>query len=97
MDEEELALEEGKEMFTEECNEKSTESNENKKVTAKKASLWGQIFAAIWVAGWSAFKFIKTPAEMTDVIVSGLAIAACFSPVYFNLLLDKIKEIKWGK
>lgn len=69
---------------------------EEKKVTAKTASLWGQIIAALWVAGWSAYKFVKNPAEISDVIFSGLAIAACFSPVYFNLLLDKIKAIKWG-
>lgn len=72
---------------------------EEKKVHAKKASLWGQIIAAVWVAGWSAFNFIKNASsiQITDIIFSGLAIAACFSPVYFNLLLDKIKEIKWGK
>lgn len=72
---------------------------EEKKVHAKNASLWGQIIAAVWVAGWSAFNFIKNASniQITDIIFSGLAIAACFSPVYFNLLLDKIKEIKWGK
>lgn len=70
---------------------------EEKKLHAKTASLWGQIIAAVWVAGWSAYKFITSPAEINDIIFSGLAIAACFSPVYFNLLLDKIKEIKWGK
>ena len=31
-----------------------------------------------------------------DIIVSGLAIAACFTPVYFNLVMDKIREIKLG-
>lgn len=70
---------------------------EEKKVHAKNASLWGQIVAAVWVAGWSAYKFITSPVEVQDIIFSGLAIAGCFSPVYFNLLLDKIKEIKWGK
>lgn len=72
---------------------------EEKKIKAKNASLWGQIVAALWVAGWSAFKFIKNASSIdtNDVIFSGLAIAGCFSPVYFNLLLDKIKEIKWGK
>lgn len=71
---------------------------EEKSIKAKNASLWGQIIAAVWVAGWSAFKFIKNASviDTNDVIFSGLAIAACFSPVYFNLLLDKIKEIKWG-
>ena len=74
------------------------EKTEEKTIRAKTASLWGQIVAAHWVAGWSAFDFIKNFAliQITDIIFSGLAIAACFSPVYFNLLLDKIKEIKWG-
>lgn len=74
------------------------ENQEEKAIKAKTASLWGQIIAALWVAGWSAFDFIKNFAsiQITDIIFSGLAIAACFSPVYFNLLLDKIKEIKWG-
>lgn len=72
---------------------------EEKKLHAKPVSLIGQIVAAVWVAGWSAFKFIKNASaiDTNDIIFSGLAIAACFSPVYFNLLLDKIKEIKWGK
>lgn len=74
------------------------EKTEEKTIKAKTASLWGQIVAALWVAGWSAFDFIKNfeSIQITDIIFSGLAIAACFSPVYFNLLLDKIKEIKWG-
>lgn len=71
---------------------------EEKKLKAKPVSLIGQIVAAVWVAGWSAFDFIKNFAsiQITDIIFSGLAIAACFSPVYFSLLLDKLKEIKWG-
>ena len=74
------------------------EKTEEKTIKAKTASLWGQIVAALWVAGWSTFDFIKNfeSIQITDIIFSGLAIAACFSPVYFNLLLDKIKEIKWG-
>lgn len=72
------------------------EKTEEKKLHAKPVSLIGQIVAAVWIIGWSAYKFITNPAEIKDVIISGLAIAACFSPVYFNLLLDKIKEIKWG-
>lgn len=72
-------------------------AEEEKKVHAKTASLWGQIIAAVWVAGWSAYKFLTSTVGVQDIIFSGLAIAACFSPVYFNLLLDKVKEIKWGK
>lgn len=73
-------------------------TEEKKSFGAKTASLWGQIIAAVWIAGWSAFKFIKGINEIaiTDFILSGLSIAACFTPVYFNLIMDKIKEIKLG-
>ena len=74
---------------------------ESKGVKAKGASLWGQIVAAVWVAGWSATEFIKTlinggHLELEDVAKSGLIIAICFSPVYFSILMDKVKEIKLG-
>ena len=78
--------------------EENKEETEKKGFGAKTASLWGQIIAAVWIAGWSAFKFIKGINEIaiTDFILSGLSIAACFTPVYFNLIMDKIKEIKLG-
>lgn len=65
---------------------------------AKPASLWAQIIAAVWIAGWSAFKFARAPEaiDMIDVMLSGVTIAACFIPVYFSIILDKIKEIKLG-
>ena len=70
-----------------------------KGIKAKGASLWGQIVAAVWIGGWNTAQFI---ADLTagrhidgnDIIFSGLAIAACFTPVYFNLVMDKIREIK---
>ena len=79
--------------------EENTE--ESKGIKAKGASLWGQIIAAVWVAGWNAAEFIKTLAggghiDGDAVIKSGIAIAVCFSPVYFSILMDKIKEIKLG-
>jgi hypothetical protein len=78
-----------------------TPQTENKGIKAKGASLWGQIAAAIWIGGWNTAQFIKDIAAGThidgrDIIVSGLAIAACFTPVYFNLVMDKIREIKLG-
>lgn len=68
-------------------------------IKAKDASLIGQIIAAVWIAVWSAYKFIKNieAVSIQDFIVSGLAIAACFTPVYFNLIMDKIQGIKWGQ
>lgn len=75
-----------------------TKENEKKGIKAKSVSLWGQIVAAVWVAAWSTYKFIKNidEATITDFIFSGFAIAGCFVPVYFNLILDKIKNIKFG-
>lgn len=75
--------------------------SEEKGVHAKSASLWGQIIAAIWVGGWCAAQFVRdivsgNHISVIDIIISGLAIAACFVPVYFNLIMDKIKEIKLG-
>lgn len=65
---------------------------------AKTASLIGQIFAALWIAAWSAVKFFKAPeaTSVTDFILSGFSIAGCFSPVYVNMIFDKIKEMRIG-
>ena len=65
---------------------------------AKPISLKSQLIAALWIAGWSAFKFIREPTEISvnDVLFSGLGIAACFSPVYLSIVMDKIKEIRFG-
>ena len=72
-----------------------------KGIKANSASLWGQIIAAIWIGGWSTAQNIKdiiagNHIDIKEIIFSGLAIAACFTPVYFNLIMDKIKEIKLG-
>lgn len=71
---------------------------EEKKLKAKPVSLIGQIVAAVWVAGWSSFFIIKNiqTVNIFDIILSGFAIAACFAPIYFNLIMDKIKDIKLG-
>ena len=81
--------------------ENETNENEKKGIKAKGASLCGQIAAAVWIGGWNAAQFIRDiiggqHIAGNDIIFSGLAIAACFTPVYFNLIMDKIKEIKVG-
>lgn len=63
---------------------------------AKNTSLAAQIIAALWVAIWCAKKFFSNGGETNDIILSGFAIAACFSPVYFNMILDKVKSIRFG-
>jgi hypothetical protein len=66
-------------------------------MNAKSSSLWGQVIASVWVAGWSAYMFFTKTFDMSDVILSGVTIAACFTPVYFSIIMDKIKDIKIGK
>lgn len=76
----------------------TTEVQEEKKTgKAKHTSLIAQIIAALWVAVWCGKKFVTETCEVSDIIFSGFAIAACFCPVYFNMILDKIKKIKFGE
>jgi hypothetical protein len=67
-------------------------------IKAKRTSLFAQITAALWVAGWATLKFLSNRADIQikDICLSGIFIAACFSPVYFSIILDKIKDIKVG-
>lgn len=85
-----------------ETKETITNDNETKGIKAKSASLWGQIIAALWIGGWSTAQNIKdiiagNHIDTKEIIFTGLAIAACFVPVYFNLIMDKIKEIRLGE
>lgn len=64
---------------------------------SKRASLIGQIVMALWVAGWSTYMFLGGKViPINDIILSGVAIAGAFSPIYLSIWLDKIKEIKNG-
>ena len=73
------------------------EQSKKKTYKAKTTSLIAQIIAALWVAVWCAKKFMTSGGETNDIILSGFAIAACFSPVYFNMILDKVKSIRFGE
>ena len=78
-------------------NQETNERTDGKKKGfATVASLAGQIFAAAWVAIWSGVKFAQNlqSASIQDFIFSGFAIAGCFSPVFFNMVMDKIKDMK---
>lgn len=68
-------------------------------IKGKDVSLVGQIIAAVWVAAWCAAKFISgglKNIQITDIILSGCGEAACFTPVYFSIIMDKIKDIRFG-
>lgn len=97
------------EEYTEE-EKKVTESTETSKINvstkkktgkAKITSLVAQALAAFWIGFWNALQFAKMiksgmHIKVTDIILSGLSIAACFSPVYFSMIMDKIKNIRFG-
>lgn len=72
------------------------EQKEDKK-GAKDYSLWSMIVAGLWIGTLTILKgcgIIKL--EEKEIIGSGIAIAGVFSPVYFSIFMDKIKDIKIG-
>lgn len=74
------------------------EEKKSSGVQAKPVSLWCQILAAVWMAGWSAWKFSSQGGnvDIGDIVASSMCIIGCFSPVYISIMLDKIKDIKYG-
>jgi hypothetical protein len=74
------------------------ELQEGKKMGAKQYSLFAQIFSGLWIIVLTILKGLKIISlELEDIIYSGIAVAAIFSPVYFSIFLDKIKEIRLAK
>lgn len=67
-----------------------------KSVGAKEFTLLAQVIAALWIAFWNGSKFATAPLQVDtfDVIISGLAIAGCFAPVYVSIFLDKLANLK---
>ena len=57
---------------------------------AKSLSLWAQLIGALWIAVWSGYKFIHEMPTVPQIVASGIFIAGCFSPVYFNLVMEKV-------
>jgi hypothetical protein len=71
---------------------------EAKKTGAKQYSLFAQIFSGVWIAVLTILKGLRIiTLETQDIIYTGVAIAAIFSPVYFSIFLDKIREIRLVK
>lgn len=73
---------------------------EQEKSTSKKGakdySLFSMIIAGLWIGVLTILKgFGVIHLEVkSEIITSGIAIAGVFSPVYFSILMDKIKDIK---
>jgi hypothetical protein len=74
------------------------EKQEVKKRGAKQYSLFAQIFSGTWIAVLTILKGLTIlTLETQDIIYTGIAIAAIFSPVYFSIFLDKIRDIRLAK
>ena len=71
--------------------------------SAKEISKWSMVVAALWIGvltlvkgAWGIWSKQPFGLEMSDIIYSGLALAAVFSPVYFSIFLEKVRDIKNG-
>ena len=70
---------------------------------AKEVTLRSMMVSAIWIGLLSLTKafwaFVSEKAfglTMNEIVLSGIVMAAIFSPVYLSIVLDKIKDIKVG-
>ena len=68
---------------------------------AKDITLKSMIFSAIWIgvltilkAFWKLLFKGEFGLTMNEIVMSGLIMAAVFSPVYLSIIMDKIKDIK---
>jgi undecaprenyl pyrophosphate phosphatase UppP len=69
-----------------------------KKRGAKQYSFFAQIFSGVWIAALTILKGLDViTLDTGDIITTGIAIAAIFSPVYFSIFLDKIRDIRLAK
>jgi len=80
------------------------EKQTGKGVSAREVSKTSMIIAGVWIAALSLVKafwgFVSERAfglEMSEIIWSGIAIAAVFSPVYMSIFLEKVKDLKGPK
>jgi hypothetical protein len=65
--------------------------------TGKDLSLFGMILAAVWVGGFSAWKFLSqgmATVPLQDIILSGLTVGGCFAPVIVSIWMDKFIQLR---
>lgn len=73
-----------------------------KTASAKEISKWSMVVGAMWIGllcllrgFWPMFKAgTEFGMDVQEIILSGAALAAVFSPVYLSILLDKIKGVE---
>jgi hypothetical protein len=83
--------------------EKEVKTEEKKGAGAKDVSFKSMIISAVWIgvltlakAVWCIFSDKAFGLTMNEIVLSGVVMAAVFSPVYLSIVLDKIKDIKVG-
>lgn len=81
-----------------------------KKTGPKEVSFFAMIFSGIWIivlslikAFWGVIVIYVIKLEdvsfgltIGEIIFSGVVIGGVFTPIYFSIIMDKIKEIKLG-
>ena len=70
---------------------------------AKDVSFKSMVVSAVWIgvlsvlkAFWGLISIKEFGLTMNEIVLSGIVMAAIFSPVYLSIVLDKIKDIKVG-
>jgi DMSO/TMAO reductase YedYZ heme-binding membrane subunit len=76
---------------------------EKKGPGAKDISLGSMVVAGVWIGALSLLKaFWGLVTEkgfglsMEEILLSGVVLAAIFTPVYLSIILDKIRDIRLG-
>jgi hypothetical protein len=68
---------------------------------AKDVSLASMVIAGVWIsvlsllkAFWHLMSATEFGLTMEEILLSGIVLAAVFTPVYLSIVLDKIRDIK---
>ncbi|MDR0400247.1 MAG: hypothetical protein LBH51_04820 [Treponema sp.] len=67
-----------------------------KSTDAREISKWSMVVASIWIAGlsllkafWPLLSGTEFGLTMNEILLSGVVLAAVFTPVYLSLWIDK--------
>lgn len=73
----------------------NAEEKVQKKTGAKKLSAFAMLFSSLWVAILTILKGLEIiTLDVDEIIYSGLAITAVWSPTFVSIYFDKIKILK---
>jgi NADH:ubiquinone oxidoreductase subunit 5 (subunit L)/multisubunit Na+/H+ antiporter MnhA subunit len=76
--------------------EQADGATKGKIVKASEISKWSMVVASIWIAGlslpkafWHLFSSTEFGLSMNEILLSGVFLAAVFTPVYLSMWIDK--------